>query len=62
MPNVAVRTGKAATISRFDARAVQQKTGMRLYPIPGARIFNIVVVRLIPDNRVPRPEICSDHK
>ena len=30
MAKVAVRIGKAATISRFEASAVQQKTGMRM--------------------------------
>ncbi len=29
MPSVAVSTGKAATIRRFEASAVQQKIGMR---------------------------------
>ena len=35
MANVAVSTGNAATISRFEASAVQQKMGMRKYPMPG---------------------------
>jgi len=30
--------------------------------MPGARIFRIVVVRLIPVRRVPTPEICSDQR
>ena len=30
MAKVAVSTGKAATISRFEASAVQQNTGMRM--------------------------------
>ncbi len=30
MAKVAVRIGKAATISRLDARAVQQNIGMRM--------------------------------
>ena len=30
MPKVAVKMGKAATINKFDANAVQQNTGMRM--------------------------------
>ena len=59
MAKVAVRTGKAATMSRFDARAVQQKTGMRIRLMPGARILRIVVTKLMPVSNVPMPEICN---
>ena len=46
-------------MSRLEASAVQQKTGMRMYPMPGARVFRIVVTKLIPVSNVPMPEICS---
>jgi hypothetical protein len=49
-------------MSRFEASAVQQKTGMRMYPMPGARVFRIVVTKFIPVSSVPMPEICSAHK
>ena len=62
MANVAVRIGKAATISRLDASAVQQKIGMRISVIPGARILTIVVTKLTPVSSVPMPEICSDQR
>ncbi len=62
MPKVAVNTGKEATINMLEHSAVQQKTGMRMYPIPGARSFRMVVTMLIPASSVPMPEICSAHR
>ena len=59
MPKVAVRIGKAATISMLEHSAVQQNTGMRMYVMPGARSFRMVVTMLMPASSVPMPEICS---
>ena len=44
---------------RLAASAVQQKTGMRMRLIPGARVFRIVTTKFIPVSNVPTPEICS---
>ena len=60
--NVAVNTGNAATISMLAASAVQEKIGMYPSFIPGARHRMMVVTRLMPDNSVPNPEICNDHR
>ena len=62
MASVAVRMGRAATISRLEASVVQQNIGMRMYVMPGAWIFRIVVTKLTPVSNVPTPEICSDHR
>jgi hypothetical protein len=56
---VAVRTGKAATINRLAASAVQQNTGIVM---PGARNLRIVVTKLTPVSNVPTPDICNDQR
>ena len=58
--STAVSTGKAATIKTFVHSAVQVNTGIFIKVMPGARIFTIVTIRLMPDNSVPTPAICSD--
>jgi len=60
--SVAVRIGNVATISRSDARDVQQNIGMRRYVIAGARTFGIVVISLTPDSRAPTPDTSSDRR
>ena len=40
--------------------AVQVKIGIFITPMPGARIFTMVAMRLTPDSRVPTPATCSD--
>ncbi len=62
MAKVAVRIGKAATIRRLEASDVQQKMGMRMSVMPGARILSIVVTKLTPVRSVPMPEICKAHR
>ena len=39
--------------------AVQQKIGIFIIDMPGARIFTIVAIRFTPDSKVPTPAICS---
>ncbi len=39
---------------------VQQKIGIFIMVMPGARILTIVQIRLTPDSKVPTPAICSD--
>ena len=62
MPRVAVRMGKAATISRLEASEVQQNIGMRISDMPGARSFRMVVTKLIPVSSVPTPAIWMAHR
>lgn len=57
-PSVAVKTGKAATTSIILASAVHTKIGIFIRVIPGARFFNIVTIKFIPERRVPIPAIC----
>ena len=52
-----MRIGKAATIRMFVQSAVQVKIGIFIMVMPGARIFTMVAIRLMPDNRVPMPAI-----
>ena len=40
--------------------AVQVKIGIRIMVMPGARIFTMVAIRLMPESVVPTPAICSD--
>ena len=56
---MAVRTGKAATISTLVQSDVQVKTGIFISVMPGARILTMVAIRLMPDSVVPTPAICS---
>ena len=37
------------------ASVVQQKTGIFIMVMPGARIFTMVAIRLMPDSVVPTP-------
>ena len=39
--------------------AVQVKTGIFIMVMPGARIFTMVAMRLMPESNVPMPAICS---
>jgi hypothetical protein len=56
---VAVRIGKVATIRMLVQSEVQVKTGIFMKVMPGARIFTIVAIRLMPDSVVPTPATCS---
>ena len=40
------------------ASVVQQNTGIFIMVMPGARIFTIVAIRLMPDSVVPTPATC----
>ena len=48
-----------ATASTWLQSAVQQKTGIFIIVMPGARILMIVVTMLIADSVVPSPAIWS---
>jgi len=54
---VAVRTGKIVTMMALLASVVQVKTGSFIIVMPGARIFTMVAIRLMPDSVVPTPAI-----
>ena len=38
-----------------------KKIGIFISVMPGARIFTMVAIRLMPDSSVPTPAICKDH-
>ena len=50
-----VNVGSASTSSSEVTMVVQQKIGIRYIVIPGARILNIVTIRLMAPSRVPMP-------
>ena len=57
-----VKGGKAKIIKAPVTKTVQTNIGIRIKVMPGARIRNIVVMKLMPVMVVPIPAINSDTK
>ncbi|CFO04545.1 Uncharacterised protein [Bordetella pertussis] len=56
---MAASTGKAATIRMLVTSAVQVNTGIFISAMPGARIFMMVTMKLMPLSVVPSPDSCK---
>ena len=54
-----MRIGKAAVIRTLVQSEVQTKIGSFIMVMPGARIFTMVAIRLMPESSVPMPATCS---
>lgn len=59
--SVMVRIGKAEITRIILHRDVQTNIGIFISVIPGARIFKTVTRKLMPESKLPRPEICKLH-
>src|SRR3990167_5804070 len=59
--SVTVKIGKANATSDMLHSTDHAKIGIFISVMPGARILNIVTIKLIPDNKLPIPDICSAH-
>ena len=59
MPIVAAKIGKAKMTRIIVTKTDQIKMGILIRVIPGQRIFKIVTKKLIPESKVPTPEICT---
>ena len=57
MMSAAVTHGIANTVRKAVTSIIQTKTGMRMSVIPGARMFRIVTMKLMPEVTDPKPSI-----
>ncbi len=58
MNSVAVRMGNAKATRIMLVSTLQAKIGIFKSVMPGARILRMVVMKLMPESRLPRPAIC----